>query len=210
VQGGNARINNAFIGDVGHGSTWTGFSNSSSANTTGYAVLQSTSGDFTLINKQNTGSGYIGFRVANADMAVITNAGDMGIGTIGPGSKLDVVGRVDARNGMRARKTIYFFQRFKYCNCYGAGATTIDIGNFDFCAVAQVGFKNNQSSSDEDDDVQCVVWPIDASAGAPGEQTNFTTTLTYGYTARPFWRMYFEAFEDTNGVTCAANCINFE
>lgn len=90
VQGGNARINNAFIGDVGHGATWAGFANSSSATTTGYALLQSTTGDYTLINKQNTGSGYIGFRIANNDVAVITNAGNMGIGTTATNDKLYV------------------------------------------------------------------------------------------------------------------------
>jgi hypothetical protein len=99
VQGGNARINNTFIGDVGHGSSWAGFSNSSSNTTTGYALLQNTDGAYTLINKQNTGSGYIGFRVANSDVAVITNSGNMGIGTTGPGYKLHVLGDVYANGG---------------------------------------------------------------------------------------------------------------
>ncbi|CAF0984292.1 unnamed protein product [Rotaria sordida] len=98
----------------------------------------------------------------------------------------------------------------RYCNCFGAGAGTWDIGNFDFCAVAQVGFKNNQSNADEDDDIQCAVWPIDATGGAPGEQSNYNTTLYYNYASKPYWRMYAEAYEDSNGVTCGANCINFE
>jgi hypothetical protein len=84
VQGGNARINNAFIGDVGHGATWGGISHSSMNTTTGYALIESSDGAYTLINKQNTGTGYIGFRVANTDVAVITNAGRMGIGTTNP------------------------------------------------------------------------------------------------------------------------------
>ncbi len=95
VQGGNGRINNAFIGDVGHGAAWAGFANSSSASTTGYALLQSTTGDYTLINKQNTGSGYIGFRVANTDVAVITNSGNMGVGLTAPSTKLHVYGDGD-------------------------------------------------------------------------------------------------------------------
>ncbi|HSD14528.1 MAG TPA: hypothetical protein VLB74_07760 [Flavobacterium sp.] len=91
VQGGNARINNAFIGDVGHGASWTGFSHQAQNNTTGYGFLQSSDGAFTFINKQNTGSGYIGFRVANNDVAVITNNRNMGIGTTTPTSKLHVI-----------------------------------------------------------------------------------------------------------------------
>jgi hypothetical protein len=90
VQGGNARINNAFIGDVGHGAGWGGFSHSSQANTTGYALISSNDGAYTLINKQNTGGGYIGFRIGNNDVAVITNAGFMGVGTNVPNQKLSV------------------------------------------------------------------------------------------------------------------------
>jgi hypothetical protein len=92
VQGGNARINNAFIGDVGFGSTWAGFTNQLQANTTGYGLLSSSDGNFTLLNKQNTGAGYLGFRIGNIDAAVITNGGNMGIGTTNPLYKLDNVG----------------------------------------------------------------------------------------------------------------------
>jgi hypothetical protein len=90
VQNGNARINNTFLGDVGHGSGWGGISHSSMNSTTGYGLIQSSDGAYTLINKQNTGSGYIGFRVANSDVAVITNAGNMGLGLTGPVYKLTV------------------------------------------------------------------------------------------------------------------------
>lgn len=91
VQGGNARINNAFIGDVGYGSTITGFSHYSQANTTGYGLLQSSDGNYTLMNKQNTGAGYLGFRIGNADQAVILNNGNMGVGTTNPSKKFTVV-----------------------------------------------------------------------------------------------------------------------
>ncbi|NBX38747.1 MAG: collagen-like protein [Flavobacteriia bacterium] len=149
-------------------------------------------------------------RTGNTEKMRVLNGGNVGIGTNAPGSKLDVNGRVDARNGVRFSKTIYYFQRYKYCTCFGAGSQTWDIGNYDFCAIGQSGFKNNQSNVDEDDDVQCAVWPIDVTGSVPGEATNYNTTLTYNYTTRPFWRMYAEALEDTNGVTCGANCINFE
>lgn len=349
VQGGNARINNVFVGDVGHGSGWGGMANSSSANTGGYAILQSTTGSMTLINKANTGSGYIGFRVGNINHVAITNAGDVGIGLTTPAAKLQVVGgaimpedgnssaagiyfppnpgggggdeaymryyvesgentklvianqadadddidlqtggqsrinidgdgsilidegvmfdcndcgstttidgtgswgdliiqgRVLSTNsnlhlsppggyrviinstyrsagggggttgldiqdgGIRMRKNYYYFQRYRYCNCYGAGSGLYNIGSYDFCSVAHVGFKNNQSATDEDDDVQCAVYP-NAHAGY-GETTNYTTSFTYQYNSRPNWYMYLEAFQDTNGVTCGAICINFD
>lgn len=97
VQGGNARINNSFIGDVGHSSVWAGFAHSSQANTTGYALLSSNDGNFTFINKKNTGVGYIGFRVSNTDVAVISNAGKMGIGTNNPSNQLEVIGGPSAQ-----------------------------------------------------------------------------------------------------------------
>lgn len=102
VQGGNARINNAFIGDVGHGGGWAGFSHSQQNSTSGYALLQSTDGANTLINKANTGNGVIGFRVGNADQMVITNNGNVGIGNTNPGVKLQVNGitQVDVGAGL--------------------------------------------------------------------------------------------------------------
>lgn len=91
VQGGNARINNAFIGDVGHGGSFTGFAHYSQANTSGYGLLQSSDGNYTLMNKQNTGGGYLGFRIGNTDQAVILNNGNMGVGTTNPSKKFTVV-----------------------------------------------------------------------------------------------------------------------
>lgn len=99
VQGGNARINNAFVGDVGFGSIWANFSHQNQANTTGYGFLHSSDGNYTLINKQNTGTGYIGFRVGNNDQAVITNAGNMGIGTTNPAQKVDIIGKIKITDG---------------------------------------------------------------------------------------------------------------
>lgn len=106
VQNGNARINNTFIGDLGHGATWSGFSHYNQANTTGYGFLHSSDGNFALINKQNTGAGYIGFRVGNVDQAVITNAGNMGIGTTNPAQKLDVSGRIRMNDGTQGTNKV--------------------------------------------------------------------------------------------------------
>lgn len=356
VQGGNARINNAFVGDVGHGAAWGGFAHSNQANTNGYSLLASTDGQFTFINKLNTNSGYIGFRVSNVDQAVILNNGFMGIGTTAPAARLQVLngsirphtgndatsgiywtpnpgggggdeayirhyveagentklvianvndsdddisfrtglsaservqisgngtvylnrgvffdcndcgstaagsyemadgaggnygdlsiqGRVlsansnihlsppggsrvvidgnyraagggtgqvglDVDGGIRMRKNYAYIQRYRYCNCYGAGSPgNISLGNWDFCAVAHVGFKNNYSGTDEDDDVQCAVFPNGAGAG---EQTNYDFYFTEQFNTRRQWIMYLEAYEDTNGVTCAASCWNLD
>lgn len=90
VQGGNARINNAFIGDIGFGAGWAGFAHQNLPSTIGYSLLTSSDGNFTFLNKSNTGLGYIGFRVGNTDVATITNAGNMGIGTTAPAYRLDL------------------------------------------------------------------------------------------------------------------------
>lgn len=102
VQGGNARLNNAFVGDVGFGTVWANFSHQSQANTTGYGFLHSNDGNYTLINKQNTGTGYIGFRVGNIDQAVITNSGNLGIGTTAPTQKVDIIGKIKITDGSQA------------------------------------------------------------------------------------------------------------
>jgi hypothetical protein len=95
VSGGNGVINNTFLGEVGYGSEWAGFSHSNSANTSGYGLLQSSSGIYTLINKKS-GGGYIGFRVDNQDKMVINDSGNVGIGTASPQGKLDVRGDIRA------------------------------------------------------------------------------------------------------------------
>lgn len=94
VSGGNAIINNAFIGDAGHGTTWASFSSTGSVSQTGYALLQSTDGLYTFLNRKS-GTGYMGFRIDNVDKMIIDNAGNVGIG-ITPSQKLDVEGIVKA------------------------------------------------------------------------------------------------------------------
>jgi Chaperone of endosialidase len=75
---GNGNINNTFLGDVGHGATYAGFSHKSSVSQTSYALLQSEDGIYTLLNKRS-GGGYMGFRVDNQDKMTIDDAGQVSI-----------------------------------------------------------------------------------------------------------------------------------
>jgi hypothetical protein len=103
VKSQQQQVGNSMVGDMGHGFYWAGLSHVWSANQNGYAILQNNNGAYTLINKANTGDGYIGFRVANQDKAVITNAGNMGIGTTAPQQRLEVAGghiRINSVNAM--------------------------------------------------------------------------------------------------------------
>ncbi|AXT52563.1 hypothetical protein D1818_17630 [Aquimarina sp. BL5] len=95
---GNTIMNNAFAGNVGFGDGWAGFTHKLQVNTTNYALLAHESGYRTLINKKDTGDGYIGFRVGNQNKMVIANNGNVGIGTSSPSEKLDVVGFGKFRN----------------------------------------------------------------------------------------------------------------
>ncbi|AXT52564.1 hypothetical protein D1818_17635 [Aquimarina sp. BL5] len=74
---GNMLIKSTYIGDVGHGNSWAGFSHNDRKNQTDYGFLSHASGSMTLINKADTGNGYIGFRVGNIDKMVLTNAGNL-------------------------------------------------------------------------------------------------------------------------------------
>jgi hypothetical protein len=97
---GNARVNNAIVGDVGHGGNWAGFAHASSVGGDRYGLLQSYDGLYTLINKR-PGGGHIGFRVGNTDQMVLNDAGNVGIGTTAPDAqvRLHVAGnmRFDGR-----------------------------------------------------------------------------------------------------------------
>ncbi|MFO0052628.1 MAG: hypothetical protein ACOVQ3_12100 [Dolichospermum sp.] len=85
--------NNVFLGDVGHGSIWAGFSHSSQVGQNSYAILQHHTGTWTLINKKS-GGGFIGFRIDNNDKMIINDNGNVGIGTTTPSEKLEINGNL--------------------------------------------------------------------------------------------------------------------
>ena len=78
VTGGNGIVNNVFLGDVGHGQDWAGFSHTSATSQSAYAFEHHSSGQYTLINKRS-GAGYIGFRVDNSDKMTISDSGDIAL-----------------------------------------------------------------------------------------------------------------------------------
>lgn len=110
--------------------------------------------------------------------------------------------------GIRMRKNYRWINRYGSTGGYGWGSQTHNLGNWDFCAIGHVGFRNTNSATDEDDDVQCAVYP-QAHVG-PGEGDLWDAWFTYQYNARPLWFMYLEGFADTNATNCAATCINFD
>jgi Chaperone of endosialidase len=105
---GNANVNNTFLGDVGHGSTWAGFSHGSSASANSYALLQSNNGLYTLLNKKS-GGGYLGFRVDNLDKMIIKDSGNVGIGTTEPRTPLHVLGRISTGADFTSAGSITFY-----------------------------------------------------------------------------------------------------
>ena len=104
---GKALISNVFLGDVGHGQDWAGFSHGKSASATGYGFLHHTSGQYALINKKS-GGGFIGLRIDNVDKMVVANNGNVGIGTTDPKATLDVAGAISATSLNGEKRPLVF------------------------------------------------------------------------------------------------------
>ncbi|MHC1704565.1 MAG: beta strand repeat-containing protein [Tenuifilaceae bacterium] len=99
---GNGIFNTAFIGDAGHGASFAAFAHSNSATVLGYALIQSSDGLNTYINKKS-GAGFIYFRVDNIDKMYMDNNGNFGIGTTGALTrKLQVTGDASVTGNIAA------------------------------------------------------------------------------------------------------------
>jgi len=89
---GDAIINNVYIGNVSGG--YAGLINSALNEdlTTEYAILQTGDGNYTVINKKDTGVGSLDLRIGNVTKLTVLNNGNVGIGTASPSVKLQVDG----------------------------------------------------------------------------------------------------------------------
>lgn len=116
-------------------------------------------------------------------------------------------GQLYAQKGFRTERHIRFYKRSRSNNQGGVD----NLGNYDFCYLGGVAFRNSDSVSDEDDDYQCNVYTQDLNGSAEyneGENEDFSAN--FDYTSRPYWRMYSECYQDCSNSTCTAICINFD
>jgi len=116
-------------------------------------------------------------------------------------------GTLEAKAGLQTERHIRFYKRSR-----GNGQGGEDVlGNYDFCYLAGVAFRNSDSNVDEDDDYQCNVYSYDINGAAgPGEGQNQDFAANFGYNSRPYWRLYSECYQDCSNATCTAMCINFD
>lgn len=116
-------------------------------------------------------------------------------------------GTLEAKAGMRTERHIRFYKRSR-----GNGQGGVDdLGNYDFCYLGGVAFRNTDSYQDEDDDYQCNVYTLDINGSAEyNEGENEDYSANFSYATRPYWRMYSECYADCSNSTCSAICINFD
>lgn len=193
VRFGGSDLNEAYRGTTAAGRTFDG------------------SNGVILENRESESGGFF----ANGNTAAIWSPGDnVGILSIhdeddinNPRVVVNPSGVVEARYGMQTERHIRFYKRSR-----GNGQGGVDnLGNYDFCYLAGVAFRNSDSVSDEDDDYQCNVYSQDINGSADyNEGENEDYSANFGYNSRPYWRLYSECYQDCSNSTCTAICINFD
>lgn len=161
-----------------------------------------------------TGTADLGLysRTSGSWIRIVTNAAPINFfSDDNTGTSLNVsitaAGKLEAQKGFYTKRQIYFYKRTR---SNGGGGVDI-IGNYDFCFLAGVAFRNSDSATDEDDDYQCNVYTLDINASAEyNEGENETFTGNFNYNTRPSWRLYSECYQDCSNSTCTVNCINFD
>lgn len=169
----------------------------------------------------NAGVGDVNNAAGSNDRMYITPQGNVGVGTTGPGAKLDVDGQVYARAGLKLKKTYNFYSSAR-TQGQNPGAITDAIGQHDFCALAGASYHHSDDLGD-DVDQQCNVWANNNSAASnPGtygdfndnSNTDFTGNSVAYNAAKPYWFLYTENYDqggsNHEGVTCKAICIDFD
>ncbi len=74
---GNTTMNNAYVGDCGHGAGWASFCHKSSVSTEGYGVLAHKDGKHVLINVKKMPGASIIFRADNKDLVTVKEDGEL-------------------------------------------------------------------------------------------------------------------------------------
>jgi len=124
---GDTRMSNSYIGSVNDNLDWAGFmhiklARERSSRESNYAIATTKTGTHTILNKKNTNSGHIGFRVGNVDKMVITNNGNVGVGTSSPSEKLEVAGYGKFQNSANNYLTFGHGGSNSFLDHHGAGS----------------------------------------------------------------------------------------
>ena len=143
------RLENAIIGDIGHGTTYCGFMHSSLNGANKYALLQSDGGD-TYLNCA-TGKN-LNFRIQNSTKMQLNSNGNIGIGTI-PQTKLHIYVDSDTNNNL-----VELLRLERHCNDLSSSANAeggyislkVDDDNASFGEAARISWRGDNSDNTED------------------------------------------------------------
>jgi len=101
------------VGHVGH-QGWAGIANKNSATSTGYALIQNSSG-LTLLNAPS--GQRVSFRINNSDKMTVASNGNVGIGTTSPAQKLHVNGNSRLQGSLEMDGDIFNDPGFLHPSC---------------------------------------------------------------------------------------------